>query len=561
MSFFPLDHRAGRVIAASRLVLASLFLVPIFATPDAAPGQNAPVAPILIFYLLASVGLAVATWNRWWLEYRLALPAYLLDLAVLALLVLLTGGFMSPYFGFFFFLIVAAAMRWRQRQTVIASLAVALVLLASGSMGSLVDTQHDVDALRFVTRAASIAVLAIMVLWLRFNRFESSLAPNRSHLLDAMVSSAPPAGDCLAYAAERLGAGRCHLAWGEQDEPWLAIVGRQGGETVTEKVGPEAFANLLEDLPAETPFLFDCAGRRVLVDTIQGERLTRNARPFPPDFADRYDIREGMAVPIRTSRHEAVLIAQDIPGLCGDMLSVGKAVGDDIAAAFERAALLASKQAAHRAENRLALARNLHDGAIQFLAGMALKIRSVKANDDPEAARHSLEEIETELVRQQHDVRAIIDRLRRPSGGTVQVNVGSHLDTLAARLQSRWGIKVETEKGEVGEGAEIKVTPGYRYQLEQMIGEAASNAVRHGSASRLRLAIAREGEGMRLEIEDDGTGFPFTGLRADDELWQGRLAPASLHQRVRSLGGTLAILSTRTGSTLSLKLPLEERAQ
>jgi signal transduction histidine kinase len=561
MAIFPLDHRAGRVIAASRIVLATLFLAATLVAPPALLGPAAPITALLSLYLVAAIGLAVATWDRWWLEYRLTLPAYLLDLAVVALVVLLTGGYMSAYFGFFFFLIIAATMRWRPRQAVIASLGVAFVLLASGWVGSLLDTQHDVDPLRLITRAASIAVLATMVLWLRFNRFASPPAPDGSKLLDSIVSAAPPAGECLAYAAECLGAGRAHLVWSEQDEPWLAIVTRDGGEIRSEKLGPEDFPNPFDHLPAETPFLFDCRGRRLLIDTPGGQRMTRNAEPFPAEFAIRYDIGEGLAVPIRTSRHEAVLIAQDIPGLCGDLLSVAVTVRDQIAAAFERAALLASKQAAHRAESRLALARNLHDGAIQFLAGLALKIRSVKGSDDPEEAQRCLDEIETELVRQQQDVRAIIDRLRRPGGGPIRVDLCRHLETLVPRLESRWGIKVETGEGEAGDPLEIKVTPSYRYQLEQMIGEAASNAVRHGSATRLRLAIASEADGIRLEIEDDGTGFPFTGLRTDADLWQRRLAPVSLHQRVRSLGGTLAIFSSRTGSILTLKLPVEERSQ
>ena len=82
---------------------------------------------------------------------------------------------------------------------------------------------------------------------------------------------------------------------------------------------------------------------------------------------------------------------------------------------------------------------------------------------------------------------------------------------------------------------------------------------RHGAARHLRLGLTLAGDGLCLEIADDGTGFPFAGLRSDAELWQRRLGPLTLHQRVRSLGGTLAIDSSRTGSTLSLRLPLEEQ--
>jgi signal transduction histidine kinase len=559
MPIVPLEHRAGRVIAASRTFLALFFLAASLIGP--ATGTGAIIRPLLLLYLAASLLLALIGWNRWWLEHRLALPAHYLDLGLFAALILLSGGYGSPYFGLSTFLIIGAAMRWRTHQALITILLVVLVFLASFWLAPARDAAGGADLPLFLARGASLFVLAGLALWLWLDQLRSASAARESQHLDEIVTAEPPARECLAYAAERLGARRALLLWSEADEPWLNLLSWEGKEIVVEKLGPEAVPNPLDDLPTDHPYLFDCRGRRMLVLDGDAERMALGVDPLPPAFAARYGIEDGLAVSVRTSRHSAMVVAADIAGLCTEFLATACLVRGDIASAFERAALLGSMREASVAASRLSLARNLHDGAAQFLAGIALKLHAAKESlADPDAARRSLEDLEAELVRQQHDLRTIIQNLRQPPGRVVRLDLDRHLESLAQRLRGRWGIEVDAAAdSEEADDRELTITTSFRYELEQMIGEAASNAVRHGGARQLRLRFARDAVTLRLEIADDGTGFPFAGLRSDAELWQRRLGPLSLHQRVRSLGGTLAIQSSRTGSTLSLVLPLEEQ--
>ena len=559
MSVGPLDHRAGRAIAVGRTLLALLFLAAALTDSEPPGAKPGLVRILLLVYLPICILLAAVGWNRWWLEYRLALPAHYLDLTAFALLVLASGGYSSPYLGFSVFLILAAAMRWHARQALVTSCLVGLIYLASfwfppGAPGP--------DGLsRFVAEGAALLVVAAIILWLSLAGFRSAQAAQDGQLLDAIVSAEPPARECLRHAADRLGARRALLLWSETEEPWLNILSWDGRAIASEKLGPEAIADPLDDMSTDEPFLFDCAGRRTLVGDGGQELMSRSVDPFPPDFAQRYRLAEGLAIPIRTSRHSAMLIALDVPGLCSALLATGQRLRGDIAGAFERAALLGSMRDASRAASRLSLARNLHDGALQFLAGIALKLRAAKASlDDPEAVRRGLEDLEAELARQQSDVRAIIHNLRQPPGRLIRIDFDRHLETLAQRLRDRWGVAVDLAASAEGEGSrQLLITTSFCYDIEQMVGEAASNAVRHGAARHLRLGLTLAGDGLCLEIADDGTGFPFAGLRSDAELWQRRLGPLTLHQRVRSLGGTLAIDSSRTGSTLSLRLPVEEQ--
>jgi signal transduction histidine kinase len=556
MSVVPLEHRAGMVVAAGRIFLASVFLLAALIETHW-PGSD-PIRLVLVAYLPLACLFALAGWNRWWLENRLALPAHYLDLAVFAMLVLPNGGYDNPFFGFGAFLVIAAAIRWRTRQAVVTGLVVGLVFIASLWLGGV---EHGAPQYLsdFLIQAASLFVLIGMILWVWLDRHRAASAAKQSRLLDAILSADPPGRECVRYAAERLGARHALLLWSEADEPWLNIIRCDDGEIAVERHGAGALSDPLDDLAVEAPFLFDCRGRRMLVAEGDSERMMAAVDPLPPDFAARYALDNGLAIPFQTSRHLAMLIAQRLPGLCSEMLPTALIVRDDIASAFERAALLGSMHAATRAAGRLSLARNLHDGAAQFLAGMALKLRAARASlDDPDAVRRCFEDLEGEITRQQTDVRAIIDHLRQPPGRLIRIDLGVHLETLAQRLRDRWKLAVAVDAGALA-GKETVIAKSFCYELDQMIGEAASNAVRHGGAGKLRLGLRREGDAFRLEIEDDGSGFPFAGPRSDAELWQRRLGPLSLHQRVRSLGGSLAIVSSRTGSTLSLCLPLEEQ--
>ena len=81
----------------------------------------------------------------------------------------------------------------------------------------------------------------------------------------------------------------------------------------------------------------------------------------------------------------------------------------------------------------------------------------------------------------------------------------------------------------------------------RLISEAASNAVRHGRATLLRIAFVRSAELLNLEITDNGMGI-------SGEL---EMKPLSLSQRVAELGGKLAVCRNSPGLGLKIALPLK----
>ena len=83
------------------------------------------------------------------------------------------------------------------------------------------------------------------------------------------------------------------------------------------------------------------------------------------------------------------------------------------------------------------------------------------------------------------------------------------------------------------------------------MNEALINAARHAQASWVSVEIAaNEGE-VRIEVVDDGHGFPFSGRYDLDALVKMKTGPDSLKDRIIDLSGQLEIDSSPQGARLS----------
>ena len=105
-------RKLGQVIALSRLVLASIFLLAIYLDPSQPTAAPTGTFLVLGLYVAIALGLLVSTWRNWWFDHRLARPAHWLDLMVFAVVVFSTEGYTSPFFTFSLFLLLSAAIRW-----------------------------------------------------------------------------------------------------------------------------------------------------------------------------------------------------------------------------------------------------------------------------------------------------------------------------------------------------------------------------------------------------------------------------------------------------------------
>jgi signal transduction histidine kinase len=130
------------------------------------------------------------------------------------------------------------------------------------------------------------------------------------------------------------------------------------------------------------------------------------------------------------------------------------------------------------------------------------------------------------------------------------------IDTLAdivKRFQYETGINARF----ITQFDRVDLPPRACREVARVVQEALVNVRKHSGARNVFVRMTVADSVCRLSIDDDGRGFPFTGrlTQADDE--HARQAPRVITERVRLLGGHMAVESVpNQGARLDISIPL-----
>ncbi len=180
------------------------------------------------------------------------------------------------------------------------------------------------------------------------------------------------------------------------------------------------------------------------------------------------------------------MFALDRADANADDLMLAEIVARLVSGGLDQVNLAAAMRENAAAAERIRLSRDLHDGLLQSLSGLALHVQSARRSieSDPQAAQQRLEIVVEQLAEGQRVLRDFVDELRPES--------------IARNVATEWSVDVELHAGDgidAGDGA----LAGH---LASIIAETLSNAAKHAGATRIRAAV---------DVEDDGSGFPFQG--------------------------------------------------
>jgi signal transduction histidine kinase len=191
---------------------------------------------------------------------------------------------------------------------------------------------------------------------------------------------------------------------------------------------------------------------------------------------------------------------------------------------------------------RRRLAREIHDGIAQDLAfivqqaaALAVRARSGRVAVDVVAA-----DIETAARRALDASRGAIAALVRPTDEPLV----QALTRVAEEAAGRWDAVVQT-RGVDG----IELSAPTREAVLRIVGEAVTNAARHGKAKHIRLELDEQPE-LLVRIADDGVGFD----PAEQDL-AGHHGIVGMRERAEQVGGKLRV-SSRPGEGTEIVLVL-----
>jgi two-component system, NarL family, sensor kinase len=149
---------------------------------------------------------------------------------------------------------------------------------------------------------------------------------------------------------------------------------------------------------------------------------------------------------------------------------------------------------------RRRIARDLHDGVVQELAGTAFALSGTarEASLSP-ALREGLTESSRSLRRSLRQLRSLLVEIHPP--GLDAAGLGAALEDLTA-LAGSAGLETRVSVSGVDEAPDHVVTLVWR-----VAQEAIRNAVRHAGAARLAVEVRGDERQVRLTVRDDGVGF------------------------------------------------------
>jgi len=177
-------------------------------------------------------------------------------------------------------------------------------------------------------------------------------------------------------------------------------------------------------------------------------------------------------------------------------------------------------------DERRRLAREIHDGVAQDLAFIVQQAGALAAGPKPPAVAA---EMVTAAQRALDESRAVIAALVRPTDEPL----GTALARVAKEAAGRWGTDVQAD---LQDGLEVPTST--REALLRIVGEAVTNAARHGNAQTVQVRLCAEPD-LQLSIVDDGAGFDPGSLNDAD----GRHGIMGMRERAEALGGELRLRS------------------
>lgn len=196
---------------------------------------------------------------------------------------------------------------------------------------------------------------------------------------------------------------------------------------------------------------------------------------------------------------------------------------------------------------RQRIARELHDDVCQIVASLHMQLGHlgdlIAQGRTAEAGKRSLE-LRAAALDAYDGARAAIDGLRvRPHANEAPERF---ITRTASAICQRAGVVLDMRANAVEVDQELA------WQMGRVIQEAVSNAVRHGKADRIAIALGQDDAYVRLDIQDNGR------LKSESSIsGEGRthLGLSIMRERLSQFGGDVELLRGSAGMILRIRLP------
>lgn len=316
-------------------------------------------------------------------------------------------------------------------------------------------------------------------------------------------------------------------------------------------------------------------------------------------FAERTRLRDGEGLPGLTATAAAPVVVQDLPNdrrfvrpsvlergfhtYCGlplrhrgeivgvlgvaskepgklsseRELRVLAGIGEGVALAIANARLHERVLDGAVLEERIRIARELHDGVAQvlgYIITQTLAVKRLLATGRAEDAMLELDAMEGAARSVYADVREAILGLRTslPWHGLVPA-LRSYIEEYQGMSGARLGLDATPEV------ETVELRPEIEIQLMRIVQEALANVRKHSGAEQATVRLAVHAGVLSIDVADDGQGFE---LGHETRTGWPRFGLQTMRERAQAVGGTFEVESKHgSGTHVTVTVPVALRRE
>ena len=214
---------------------------------------------------------------------------------------------------------------------------------------------------------------------------------------------------------------------------------------------------------------------------------------------------------------------------------------------------LSSRLMAMQDDERRRIARELHDSAGQYLAGIHMNLQAL-LRETSSLSRTDRERVTDSLTMSEQctsEIRTISYLLHPPL--LDEVGLASAIYWYVDGFSQRSGIRVELQ---IEEG--IRELPDeLKNALFRVVQQSLANIHRHSGSEVAQIRINIDAESLIAEICDEGRGIPEETLKGfHDGTRLPGVGIAGMRERIRDMGGLFEVRSSAKGTTIAVRMPL-----
>jgi len=574
-----LAERLERVLAVGRAFLTVTALVAIYLDPAEPARLRVFTYGVLLAYATYSLAVLLYVHRATRVTPGHTYALHGLDILWTAGLTFVSQGPISPFFLFFLFVVLASAYRWGFRETlgtaliIIAVMLVETAIVAAGPWTADVVASMEFDLNRTILRIAYLLLTGVLLGYLAERDKEAraelaamAAAARQPHIgiglggsvisLARTLQSSFTAASVVAVVRDE--DTRRTLLWRLDAPPGH-------GETRVRRVEL--------DLGAERDWLFAGPGASwygarpqpgtsppvIWTLTPGAWRLTRHAHAVPAAVLAEPGWESVTAADMGFDgewRARVYVFAGAVRQV-ERRVHFLRALADHATPAMTNVFLLRRLRTRAGAAERARVARELHDGAIQSLFAIDMKLEALRRQTaDTPQVRLDIEEVQGLVRREVLDLRELMQALR-----PVELDSSDQLPDVLANVVERFRRESGIGARFVSTGSRIPVSRGKALEIVRITQEALVNVRKHSGAGQVLVRLAASDTACQLVVEDDGRGFAFEGRLTAAELDDRRAGPAVIKERARLVEAEFAVESTPgAGARVEVTVPGDAHA-